>query len=131
MKLAALADERGAGLVEVLVAVAIMAIVLTIFLSALVTGGLGVRVVHERVTAENLARSQLEYIKDYEPYNEITQTTPGAYPTVTSIVSGYAITVTASPIATTNFDIQLITVTVFYGDVLTPTFTMEEYKVKR
>ena len=80
------------------------------------------------MTAENLARSQLEYVKDYE-YNTITETTPGAYPTVTSIVSGYAITVTASPIITTNFYIQLITVTVFYDGELT--FTMEEYKVNR
>lgn len=129
MKLASFADERGAGLVEVLVAVAIMAIILTIFLSALSTGSLATRVVWERVTAENIARSQLEYIKDYGTYNTVTETTPGAYPTITSIAPGYTITVTASPITATNFDIQLITVTVFYDGE--PTFTIEEYKVNR
>ena len=136
VKLAAFADERGAGLVEVLVAVAIMAIVLTIFLSALVTGGLGVRVVHERVTAENLARSQLECIKDH-PY--ITCAIPISYTTVCTITepSSYAIDVSISYWDSSNFTsspsadsgMQWITVTVFYDGE--PTFTMEEYKVKR
>jgi len=129
VKSTAFAGERGDSLVEILVAVAIMAIVLTIFLSALSTGTLSTGVVHKRVTAENLARAQLEYIKDYEPYNEVTQTTPGAYPTVTSIVSGYAITVTASPITTTSYDIQLITVTISHQSE--PVFTIEDYKVDR
>ena len=129
MKLAAFADERGAGLVEVLVAVVIIAIVLTAFLSALSAGGSGVGMVRKRVTAENLARAQLEYVKDYDTYNTVTETTPGAYPTVTSITPGYAITVTASPITTTNFSIQLITVTVSHsGEAL---ITLEDYKVDR
>jgi prepilin-type N-terminal cleavage/methylation domain-containing protein len=127
VKLAVFADERGDSLVEILVAVAIIAIVLTAFLAALSTGVRSVAVVRERVTAENLARAQLEYIQ-HEQYQEVTQTTPGAYPTVTSIVSGYAITVTASPITATN-DIQLITVTVsHHGESV---LTIEDYKVDR
>jgi len=126
VKLTAFADERGESLVEILVSVAIMSIVLTAFLAALSTGSLSVSVVHERVTAQNLARAQLEYVKDYEPYNEVTQTTPGAYPTVTSVVPGYVITVTASPITT---NLQLITVTIsHHGERV---FTIENYKVKR
>ena len=129
MKSTVFVDERGESLVEILVALAIIAIVITAFLAALSTGTFGVGVVRKRVTAENLARAQLEYVKDYEPYKEVTQTTPGAYPTVTSIVSGYAITVTASPITTTNYNIQLITVTVFHNSK--PVFMIEDYKVKR
>ena len=122
MKLAVFADRRGAGLVEVLVAMAIMAIVVTIFLSALVTGGLGVRVVHERVTAENLARSQLEYVKN----QDYITTTDYSLISVPPSYSAYTITVQSPEISD---GLQLITVTVFYdGD---RTFTMEEYKVDR
>lgn len=136
MKLAAFADERGVGLVEVLVSVAIIAIVFTIFLSALATGGLGVSVVHERVTAENLARSQLECIKDH-PY--ITGAIPISYTTVCTVTepSSYPIDVSLSYWDSSNFTsnpsddsgMQWITVTVFYDGE--PTFTMEEYKVDR
>lgn len=118
MKLAAFADARGASLVEVLVAVAIMAIVLTIFLSALSTGSLGVSVVHERVTAENIARSQLEYVKE-------TGFTDHYTPTAISH-TGYTAAISATTIYT---GVQLITVTVSYDGE--PTFTIEEYKVDR
>lgn len=120
MKLAAFADERGTGLVEVLVAVAIMAIVLTIFLSALVTGGLGVNVVHERVTAQNIARSQLEYVKDGDFIAGTDHYTPTAisHPGYTAAIS-----------ATTIYNgVQLITVTVSHNG---PVFTIEGYKVDR
>ena len=65
MKLVAWADERGMSLVETLVTLAIVAIVLTGFLVALSVGSFGVSVVSQRVTAENLARAQLEYTKNY------------------------------------------------------------------
>ncbi len=65
VKLVAFADERGMNLVETLVTLAIVSIVLTGFLVALSVGSSGVSVVRERVTAENLARAQLEAIKNY------------------------------------------------------------------
>lgn len=136
MRLAAFADERGTGLVEVLVAVGVVAIVLTVFLSALSTGGIGVSVVHERVTAENLARSQLECIKDH-PY--ITGAIPISYTTVCTVTgsSSYDIDFNISYWDSSNFTstpsadsgMQFITVTVFYDGE--PTFTMEDYKVNR
>lgn len=122
MKLAVFADERGAGLVEVLVTVAIMAIVLTIFLSALSTGSLGVNVVHQRVTAENIARSQLEYVKN----QDYITTTDYSLISVPSSYSAYTITVQSPEISD---GLQLITVTVSYDGE--PTFTIEEYKVDR
>ncbi len=119
--MATFADEKGAGLVEVLVSLAIIAIVLTIFLSALSTGSLGVSVVHERVTAENIARSQLEYVKE----TDFITGTDSYTPTTISPIR-YTATISATTIDT---GLQLITVTVFYdGD---RTFTMEEYKVDR
>ena len=125
----AFANERGESLVEILVSVATMSIIITAFLAALSTGAFSVALVRRQVTAENLARAQLEYVKDYEPYNEITQTTSGAYPTVTPIASGYTIAVTASPITTTTSDIQLITVSISHNGE--QVFTIGDYKVNR
>jgi len=121
VKLAAFTDEGGAGLVEVLVAVAIIAIVLAIFLSALSTGSLGVSVVHERVTAENIARSQLEYVKETDFIAGTDHYTPTAisHP-------GYSATISATTIYT---GLQLITVTVSHNGE--PVFTIENYKVDR
>ena len=138
MKSTVFADERGAGLVEVLVSLAIMAIVLTVFLSALSTGSLGVSVVHERVTAENLARSQLECMKDH-PY--VTGASPISYTTMCTVTApsaydiGVGISYWHSP--TNKFTsagahdsgMQWITVTVSYDGK--STFTIEEYKVDR
>ncbi len=60
---AALRGEEGIGLVEALIAVAILGLALTALLSAVSTGSMAVSRTEERVTAENLARSQLEYTK--------------------------------------------------------------------
>jgi len=88
-KLGFWSTETGQSLVEVLVAVAIVALGLVIIIAALSTGSVGVRVANDRVTAENLARSQLELIKDaaYRP-----DPTASPYPTV-SPIQGYTVTV--------------------------------------
>jgi hypothetical protein len=109
------AGERGAGLVEVLVAVGIAGTAVVWLLTALSTGSLGVSTTDEQVTAEHLARSQLEDTKS-QPFDPL----PAAYPTVTP-VPGYDIAVDAASIAEGDGAIQLITVTV----------TREGYKVDR
>jgi len=139
VKLTAFTDERGAGLVEVLVSVGIIAIILTIFLSALSTGGFATRVVWERVTAENLARAQLECIKDH-PYiigaipisytTTCTVTAPSAsYDIGVDISYWYSLTNEFTSVSGNDSDMQWITVTVFYDGK--STFTIEEYKVRR
>ena len=56
-------DERGSTLVGELIALAIVGTALVALLSGLSTSSLGVRVVEHRVSAENVARSQMEEIK--------------------------------------------------------------------
>ena len=138
VKLAAFANEKGAGLVEVLVSVVIMAIVVTIFLSALFTGSLGVNVVRERVTAENLARSQLECIKNHRyitgaiPISYTTACTVtqlSTYPVDLSISYWYSPTETFTSTAPYDSGMQWITVTVSHNGE--QVFTIEEYKVDR
>lgn len=117
------AGQAGASLIEVLVAVAILGVTLVAFLAAVSTGSVGVATTEERVTAENLARSQLEYTKS-QPY----LTAPASYATVTP-TPGYSISAQATSIAGANAAIQKITVTVSRNsDVI---FSVEDFKVDR
>jgi type II secretory pathway pseudopilin PulG len=130
--LVAFANERGESLVEILISVAIIAIVITAFLAALSTGAFSVALVRKQVTAENLARAQLEYIKDYA-----YSVTP--YPTVEHSEEDYLITIgvsywnssagtfTSDPLDDSGM--QWITVTVSQNGE--PVFTIEDYKVNR
>jgi type II secretory pathway pseudopilin PulG len=61
-------DERGQSLVEELIALAILALSVGILLTSIYTGTAGVKAKHRQVSAEMLARSQLELIQD-APYS--------------------------------------------------------------
>jgi hypothetical protein len=64
----ALADDQGgASLVSQLVALAIISITLSVLVAALYTSGSGALLVRQRVSAQNLARQQMEEIKE-APY---------------------------------------------------------------
>lgn len=116
--------ERGLGLVEVLVALALVSIAVVGFLSSLYTGARTVDILYERVTAENLARSQIEYIK-----SQSYLTAPASYQTLPSLPPGFAITTQTSAIAGRDDNIQKITVTVSRnGKTL---LTLEDFKVNR
>lgn len=140
MKSTVLADERGMSLVEILVSVAIIAIVLTTFLAALSTATWGVATVRERVTAANLARKQLECIQDH-PYvpsaapisytTTCTVTQLSSYPMDLSISYWYSPTATPPFTTTPGLDLgmQWITITVFHNSE--QVFTIANYKVAR
>jgi Tfp pilus assembly protein PilV len=120
----AVADgQKGAGLVEVLVAVAVLSITLVAFLAAISTGSVGVATTEERVTAENLARSQLEYTK-----SQTYVAAPTSYATVTP-PTGYAVSAIATSIPDSDSSVQKITVTITRnGETLV---TIEDFKVDR
>jgi type II secretory pathway pseudopilin PulG len=116
--------EEGVGLVETLIAVGILGLALTVLLAAVSTGSLAVSRTEERVTAENLARSQLEYTK-----SQGYLTPPASYLTVTPSPGGYGVAVDAASIPNTNSAIEKITVTVSRdGREL---LVVEDYKVDR
>lgn len=116
--------EKGIALVEALIAVAILGLALTALLSAVSTGSMAVSRTEERVTAENLARSQLEYTKS-QAYLPL----PASYATVTPYPDDYAVAVTADLVPGGDGDIEKITVTVSRaGNEL---LVVEDYKVYR
>lgn len=116
--------EEGVGLVETLIAVGILGLTLTVLLAAVSTGSLAVSRTEERVVAENLARSQLEYTK-----SQSYLTPPASYATVTPSPGGYSVAVDAVSIPATDSGIEKITVTVSRdGKTL---LQVEDYKVDR
>jgi len=123
-------DERGDSLIEVLVAVAIIAASLTIILAAVSTGVIAVRTSSRITRATNLATSQLESIK---ATSYVTGTTN--YPAISA--GDYTIDQEisywdGSAFATNpllDVGMQWITVTVSYqGD---PLVVSGNYKVNR
>jgi len=137
MKLVVFADERGESMVELLVSLAIIAIVLTTFLAALSTATWGVATVRERVTAQNLARAQLEciqhhrYIDRAAPISYTTTCTVtqlSSYPMDLSISYWVSPTFTSPPPADDS-GMQWITVTIRHkGEEV---FVIGNYKVER
>ena len=140
-------DEKGVGLIEVLIALAILGLVAVAFLSGLTTASRALIIADERTTAESLAKSQMEYVKqqpyefaaddsqvEYEPISGI----PAGYTicsisragtTASSTHPGYFISVDADPLHDPDDGIQKITVVVKHGDK--EVITLEGYKVNR
>jgi len=124
-------DQRGLGLVESLVAVAILGVAVVAFVMALSAGTVAVGECNQQVVAQSLARTQLEYIKpqDYIPTADYDPDNPDvSYNTVDS-PEGYDISVEVDSIPDTDTNIQKIAVTISLGDE--DILTVEDYKVNR
>ena len=83
-------SSRGFSLIEVLIALALVGIIAIAFLSGLSTASMALIIADERATAESLARSQMEFVKNqgYEPAE------PGGvatYDEIPGIPDGYTI----------------------------------------
>ena len=68
-------DQNGFALIEAIVSLGILGFVAVVFLSGLTIEARGTRIATEQATAESLARSELEYVKDIIPYVQF----PGTY----------------------------------------------------
>ncbi len=115
-------NERGFGVAEALVAIAIIAIVVTGFIATYGTGSMAVLTIDAEAEMQRLARNQLEYVKSYA-YDPVAIT----YPLVAT-PPGYAIVVTVTPIPSTDTDIQKVSVTITRDD---RAVTVADYKVNR
>ena len=64
-------DERGFGFVEVIIALVLLGLISVVFLASIGTGLKALALADERLTAESLAKCQMELIK-VVPYQEVT-----------------------------------------------------------
>jgi len=107
-----------ATLTEILVALGVLAIALTVFVSVLQLGVHSAAAIHEQTTAARLARSQMEIIKN--------AAWPGPYPAVTS-PPGYIVSVSLSQGPLTSLQLVQVRVQHDQRDVL----TLQGYKGQR
>jgi prepilin-type N-terminal cleavage/methylation domain-containing protein len=128
--------ERGFTLIEILVALGILAAVAVVFLLGMTTSSKAVMVSQERVAVDSLAKSQMEYVKSL-PYDDVNN--PITYPIDPNldIPPGYSILVNAERLnpdgpsdpPTDDDGLQQITVTVTRNGELS--FELVGYKVNR
>ena len=119
--------QKGATLIEVLIAIALLGMIAVPFLTALSTSSRALIIADERTTAESLVRGEIEYVKSQDycdaPWSyEVTST--GSTPSVPGHpdwlashalpdnCKDYSLTVDASPVEGKGEGIQNITVTV-------------------
>ena len=130
-------SQGGFGLLEMLVAVGILAMVGVAFMAALGTGYQSQDLTRERVTGENLARAALEKIRSL-PYEDTAIPSPYEDDLLTVPTPvGYSISVTTEDfcapepgcLPVTDFNIQKNTVTVSRGGKMV--VSVEDLKARR
>jgi len=126
--------ESGFSLIEILVALGILAAVAVVFLLGMSTSSKAVMVSQKAVAVESLAKSQMENIKSWE--YDYTNNPPDYNAARLTEPTGYGINIAAqrlnaNPTNDPNEDdgLQQITVTVTHGGETV--FTLVGYKVNR
>ncbi len=118
--------ESGVTLLETVVALAILGTIAVTFLSGLVITTKAAFTTDERATAESLAQSQMEGVKNAS-YNAAGYS-PAPIPTGKDYIN-YSADITAESLNTPDEGIQKITVTVKRSGE--QVFTLEGYKLSR
>lgn len=120
--------ESGVALIETVVALAILGIIAVAFLSGLATTSRAVFIADERATAENLALSQMERVKNADYVYGATEYTPAPIPSGADYVN-YSVNISAQPLHNPDDGIQKITVRVWHSSK--EVIKLEGYKVDR
>jgi Tfp pilus assembly protein PilV len=116
-------SQRGITLVEAAVSVLLLGGGVLTMILTMSGGALAVQVNDEEVTAQALARSQMEYIKEL-PYSPLALT----YPKIDA-PDGYSISVSVAAVPGANADIQKVTAAIARAGKTV--FTIQDYKVNR
>ena len=115
--------QNGFSLIEILVSLAIFGAIGVVFISGLITGEKGLMVSQERVAAESLAKSQVEYIKK-QGYISVFNYDPGDPAKRYQVIdipahltsAGYAVEINSpesiTPAGRAGFELQSITIKV-------------------
>ena len=105
-----LGGQRGVSLIEVVVAVAILGLISTAYLSALVSSSKTQNVDQTLASAMHLAESQMEYVMN-QPY-AVSYASDAA---ISSNYPGYSVAISATNVTSRDASLQKICVTVSHG----------------
>ncbi len=128
--------ERGFTFVEVLIALVLLGIIAGGFLAALAASSRSTMSSDEHTSAESLARTEMEYVKNSiyvmaswayalpegTPPWDATHALPAGY-------TGYTVTVSAAPLRLVDDGIQRVSITVAKGG--RNIYTLEDFRVSR
>lgn len=103
--------ESGVTLIETVVALAILATIAVAFLSGLATTSRAVFSADERSTAQSLAQSQMEWVKNADYVYDATEYSPVPMPSGKDYIN-YSATIAAESLHYPDDGIQKITVTI-------------------
>jgi len=120
--------ESGVTFIETVVALAILGVIAVTFLNGLTTASKATFIADERATAESLARSQMEWVKNTSYSYNATEYSPAPIPSGGDYVN-YAAIIAAEPLHNPDDGIQKITVTVKRSDK--GVIKLEGYKADR
>ena len=138
-------SEKGFSLIEVVIAIALLGIVAVALLGGLSTASRAILTADERASAESLARTGMEYVRNqdyslapwtYElpyqtpPADPPAWWDPGNPPALPAGYEGYAVAVSVAPLHGIEDGIQKITVTVKHQNK-PQVITLEGYRSAR
>ena len=120
--------ETGITFIETVITLAILGVGSVAFLTGLATTSKSVFIADEQTTAESLAQSQMEWVKNAGYSYNATAYSPAPIPDRKDYIN-YSLLITAEPLHTPDDGIQKITVAVKRGDE--GLAKLEGYKVDR
>jgi len=120
--------ESGVTFLETVVALAILGVIAVTFLNGLTTASKSTFIADEQTTAESLAQSQIEWVKNADYSYNATTYSPAAMPAGKDYIN-YSVLIMASPLHDPDDGIQKIIVAVQHSDK--GVIKLEGYKVDR
>lgn len=120
--------ESGVTFLETIVALAILGVIAVTFLNGLTTASKSTFIADEQTTAESLAQSQIEWVKNADYSYNATTYSPAAMPAGKDYIN-YSVLIMASPLHDPDDGIQKIIVAVQHSDK--GVIKLEGYKVDR